>query len=30
MVCVGDWQIQIIFTQEIQYRAQIFVHATRL
>ena len=24
---IGDWQIQIIFTQRNQYRAQIFVHA---
>ena len=27
MVCVGNWQIQIIFTQSSQYRAQIFVYA---
>ena len=24
---IGDWQIQIIFTQRNQYRAQIFVYA---
>ena len=27
MVYVGNWQIQIIFTQSSQYRAQIFVYA---
>ena len=26
IICVGDWQIQIIFTQRNQYHAQIFVY----
>ena len=27
MVAVGDWQMQIIFRQNNQYRARIFVYA---
>ena len=26
MVCVGDWQIQIIFAQGNQYHSQIFMY----
>ena len=29
MVCMGDWQIQIIFTQRSENRARVFAYAKR-